>query len=99
MKKFCESLRKHTKNIIDFEKKMLQLTKEKLISHEDVKNCYICGRRILKKLSKSINYRKNRDHCHYIGKYGGAAHYICDLKFSIPNEIPVFFHKGSNYDY
>ena len=31
MKKFCTSLREHTKNIIDFEKeKMLPLTKEEL---------------------------------------------------------------------
>ena len=31
MKKFCESLREHAKNIIDFEKKkMLRLTKEEL---------------------------------------------------------------------
>ena len=36
MKKFCESLREHTKNIIDFEKKkMLPLTKEELKSHQD----------------------------------------------------------------
>ena len=36
MKKFCESLRDYTKNIIDFEKKkMLPLTKEELKSHQD----------------------------------------------------------------
>ena len=69
MKKFCESLREHTKNIIDFQKKkMLPLTKEELKSHKDTKVCYICGKRILKKLSKSINYRKVRYDCHYIGK-------------------------------
>ena len=34
MKKFCESLREHAKNIIDFEKeKMLPLSKEELKSH------------------------------------------------------------------
>ena len=34
MKKFCESLRGHAKNLIDFEKKkMLPLTKEELKSH------------------------------------------------------------------
>ena len=34
IKKFCESLREHAKNIIDFEKKkMLPLTKEELKSH------------------------------------------------------------------
>ena len=65
MKKFCESLREHAKNVIDFEKKKkLPLTKEEVKSHQDAKVCYICGKRILKKLSKSINYRKVRDHCH-----------------------------------
>ena len=24
---------------------------------------------------------------------------ICNLKFHVPNEIPVAFHNGSNYDY
>ena len=42
MKKFCESLREHTKMIIDFkEKNMLPLTKEKLKSHQDTKVCWI----------------------------------------------------------
>ena len=94
MKKLCESVRKHAKNITDFEKKkMLLLTREKLKSHQDAKVCYVCEKRILKKLSKS------RDHCYYTGKYRGAAHSICNLKFNVPNEIPVGFHKGSNYDY
>ena len=100
MKKFCESLREHAKNIIGFEnKKMLPLTKEELKSHKDTKACYISGKRILKKLSKSKNYWKFRDHCHYTGKYGGAAHSISNLIFNLPKEIPVVFHNGSNYDY
>ena len=53
----------------------------------------------IKELSKSINYRKVRDHCHYTGKCRGAAHSICNLKFNVPLEIPVTFHNGSNYDY
>ena len=83
--------------MIDCEKrKMLALTKEELKSHQDAKICYICGKRILKKLSKSINYRKVRDHCHHTGKYGGAVHSICNFKFNVPNEIPEVFHNGSN---
>ena len=78
---------------------MLPLTKEELKSHQDAKVCYICRKRILKKLSKSINYRKVREHCHYTGKFRRAAHGICNLKFNVPNEIPVAFHNGSNYDY
>ena len=49
MKKCCETLREHAKSIIDFEKKkMLPLTKEELISHQDGRNCCICGNRIFK---------------------------------------------------
>ena len=48
-------------------------------------------KRNLKKLSKSINYRKVRDHCQYAGKYRDAAHSICNLKFNMSNEIPVVF--------
>ena len=48
-------------------------------------------KRIFKNLSKTINYRKVRDHCHYTGKYRGAAHSICNLKFNVPNKILMKF--------
>ena len=92
MKKFSESLREHTKSIIDFEKKkMLPLTKEELKSYQDAKVCYICVKRISQKLPKNKNYQKVRDHCHYTGKYKDPANSICTLKFNVTNEIPVFF--------
>ena len=78
MKKFCTSLREHTKNIIDFKKKKTSpLTKEELKSHQVPEVCYVCRKTILKKLSKSINYQKVRDHCNYTGKNRSAAHNIC----------------------
>ena len=40
-----------------------------------------------------------KDHCHYTGKYRGAAHNICNLRYKVPKEIPVVFHDGSTYDY
>ena len=43
--------------------------------------------------------QKVRDHCHYTGKYRGAAHSNCNLNYKIPKEIPVVFHIGSTYDY
>ena len=70
---------------------MLTLIKEELKSHQDVKVCYICGRRILEKPPKRIHYWKVRDHCHYRGKYRGAAHSICNLEFNVAIEIPVVF--------
>ena len=42
--------------------------------------------------SKSINYRKVRDHCHYAGKYRGTAHSIWNLKFNLSNEILVVLY-------
>ena len=48
VRKFCKSLREHAKNIIDFEKKkMLPLTKEEQCKIQDVKVCYICGKRFI----------------------------------------------------
>ena len=72
---------------------------EELKSHQDVKVCYICGKRIVGKLPKSINYQKVRDHCHYTGKYRSAADSACNLKFNVLNETPLVSHIGSNYDY
>ena len=40
-----------------------------------------------------------RDHCHHTGKYRSATHSICNLKFNVPNEIPVVVNNGSNYNY
>ena len=37
-------------------------------------------------------------HCHYTGKYKDAAHSIYNLKFDLPNEIPLVFHNDLNYD-
>ena len=48
---------------------------------------------------KIKKYHKVKDHCHYTGKYRGAAHDICNLRYKIPKEIPVVFHNGSTYDY
>ena len=48
---------------------------------------------------KDKKYRKVKDHCHYTGKYRGAAHSLCNLKYSVPKNISIVFHNGSNYDY
>ena len=68
---FCNSLREHAANILNFEKKkMLLLTKEVLTLHQDAKYCYICGKEFSKKFAKDKNYRKVncqlplRDNCH-----------------------------------
>ena len=42
---------------------------------------------------------KVREHCHYTGKYRGAACNICSLLYKIKKEIFIVFHNGTNYDY
>ena len=99
MKNFCSDLREHATKIINYEKKeMIPLTKKEEKKHNKQEVCYIYK----KGFSTDDNnkkYLKVRDHCHYTGKYRGAAHDICNLKYKIPKEIPVVFHNGSTYDY
>ena len=55
-----------------------------------------------KKIDNNDNDKKQqkvRDHCHYTGKYRGAAHNICNLRYKITTRIPVVFHNRSIYDY
>ena len=94
MKNLSKDLREHATKIINYEKKkMIPLTTEEKIYHNEQEICYIC-----KKEFDEKNY-KVRDHCHYTGKYRGTAHNMCNLKYKIPKEIPVVFHNGSTYDY
>ena len=78
---------------------MLPLTNKELKAQKDTKICYICGKYFIENLFRDLNYQKVRDHCHYAGKFRGPAHSICNLKFYVPNEIPIVFHNGSKYDY
>ena len=98
MNKFCKDLREHVTKIINYEKKkMIPLTTKEKIYHNKQKICYVCKKEFNNNDEK--NY-KVRDHCHYTGKYRGAAHNICNLRYKIPKEIPIVFHNGSHtYDY
>ena len=106
MKKFCKYLKEHATRIINHEKKKITpLPKEEKINYNDQKVCYICKKEFdttdtagPSSLERKKNY-KVRDHCHYTGKYRGATHNICNLRYKVPKEIPVVFHNGSTYDY
>ena len=67
-------------------KKYVIYMKKKICDHKNKKSEYdLC--------------HKLRDHCHYTGKFRGAAHNICNLRHNVPKKIPIVFHNGSTYDY
>ena len=103
MKIFCKDLRDQSMKIINYEKKeMIPLTDEEKETHENQKICYICEQEFCTDENNKKEFKlkqKVRDHCHYTGKYRGAAHSICNLRYKISKEIPVVFHNGSTYDY
>ena len=99
MKKFCKDLREHATKIINYEKKeMILLARDEWEFHNKQEVSYICKKGFTT-YDSNKEYYKVKDHCHYIGKYRGAAHNICNLRHKIPKEIPVIFHNGSIYDY
>ena len=55
--------------------------------------CYICKKKIENNYVKDKKYRKVRDHCHYTGEYRGAAHRICNLKYTISKTISIAPHN------
>ena len=70
--------------------KPIRLTKEDHLNFVEAKICHIC--------KEEITERKVRDHCHFTGKYRGAAHSRCNLKARKPLLLPVIFHNLQGYD-
>ena len=60
---------------------MIPLTKEKNKSYEEQETCHICEKKFCmdKNDEDYINRKKVKDHCHYTGKFRGAAHSECNL--------------------
>ena len=48
--------------------------------------------------NEELGEERVRDHCHLSGKFRGAAHEICNLKYKAPKFFPVVFHNLSGYD-
>ena len=71
---------------------MISLTDEENRSYENQKLCHVC-----KKLFKKDD-KKVKDHCHFTGKYRGAAHKKCNVNYKITKNILIVFHNLSSYD-
>ena len=77
MKRFCDDLKDHLTRIINYEMKPMDpLTEDEKESYENQELCHICDKEFYTDNTKKI--RKVRDHCHYTGKYRGAAHSKCN---------------------
>ena len=68
------------------------MTEKQTVKFITAKECHICFKKF------SPKDRKVRDHCHYTVKYRGAAHSSCNLRYRIPDYIPVVFHNLAGYD-
>ena len=70
---------------------MRLLTNEQQELHENAKICYTCKSKFQNKYAKDIKHDKVIDHCYYTDEYRGNAHNICNLEYSVPEEITIFF--------
>ena len=48
--------------------------------------------------NKELGKDRVRDRCHLTGKFRGAAHEVCNLKYRAPKFFQVVFHNLSGYD-
>ena len=81
---------------------MTPLKVKEVTFYESQKVCHICKEKFCYNKNKKIEHslhRKVKDHCHYTGKFRGAAHNICSLRYNVPKKITVAFHNGLTYDY
>ena len=89
--KFVEMLEEDIREITSIpEKKMIFGKEEKELFYKETK-CWICN-------GEFDDDVKVRDHCYFTGRYRGAAHNSCYLKYRKPNFTPVVFHNLSGYD-
>ena len=96
MKQFVEQLTEIKKDIFEkmnVNKPMDELTHEQKLEFKLSSHCSICGKKF------EPDDEKVRDHCHFTGKYRGAAHVKCNLDYWFRYfKIPIFFHNLKNYD-
>ena len=89
--KFVKTLEEDIKRITNISKKKMIFGKKEKERFDKETKCCICN----EEFEDDV---KVRDHCHFTGRYRGAAHKKCNLDYRKPNFTPVVFHNLSGYD-
>ena len=71
LKCLAEKVNEYLKNIVPME----PLTNQQKQEFKFAKICHICENPF------KIDDIKHRDHCHFTGKYRGAAHQVCNINY------------------
>ena len=88
--KFIEWLEKDVKDICNIKKRNMIFGEKEAEDFNNATDCWIC--------KGELGLDKVRDHCHFTGRYRGAAHNQCNLKYKKPTFTPVVIHNLTNYD-
>ena len=90
-KEFVKQLVSHVKDLHNkYGKKRIVWKDGERNAFEPAEVCWLCG--------GELSQRKVADHCHFTGKFRGAAHSGCNLLARKPKFTPVFFHNLAGYD-
>ena len=92
---FLKYLEEDIKMIANIPKKEIIFGEKEKERYNEETRCWICKGEFD---DKDKNKEKVKDHCHYTGRYRGAAHNVCNLNYRNPNFTPVVFHNLSGYD-
>ena len=66
------------------------MTRHDVLVYDNSTNCHICN--------EHLGEDRVRDHCHLSGKFRGAVHEVCNLKYKVPTFSPVVCHNLYGYD-
>ena len=88
---FIKRLEEDIKEICNIKKRLMIYGKRENEQFLKATKCWICNKEF------EEGDKKVRDHCHFTGRYRGAAHNSCNLRY-LPNFTPVVFHNLSGYD-
>ena len=88
-------LEKDIREITNIPEKEMIFGEEESEQFNKATKCWICNKELV---SDGVKIDKVRDHFHFTGRFRGAAHRICNLKYRKPFFTPVVFHNLSGYD-